>query len=62
MKDNLISKEIKDYKDLSYNLLFDLEKIEKKNKKILDNIKNLEQKTLVETMAIVANFIKNDVK
>ena len=33
LKDNLISKEIKDYKDLSYNLLFDLEKIEKKNKK-----------------------------
>ena len=62
LKDNLISKEIKDYKDLSYNLLFDLEKIEKKNKKILDKIKNLEQKTLVETMAIVANFIKNDVK
>ena len=62
LKDNLISKEIKDYKDLSYNLLFDLEKIEKKNKKILNNIKNLEQKTLVETMAIVANFIKNDVK
>ena len=58
LQKSLISKEIKDYKDLSNNLLLDLENNEKENEKILDKIKNFEQETLTNTMTIVQSFIK----
>ena len=58
LRKGFISREIKDYKDLSNNLLLDLENVGKEDKRILDNIKKLEHDTLSDTMAIVQNFVK----
>ena len=60
LKKNKISKEIKDYKQLSENLLKDLENPIKKSDFLSDPIKILGQKTLTDTMKLVNNFIKND--
>ena len=55
-----ITKRINGYKELSKNLFIDLQSEQTKNLKISMQIKNLEQKTLTDTMEILENFINND--
>ena len=53
-----ISKQIENHTELCDRLLVDLENPKKENNKISNPIKNLELKTLNNTMRIVENFIK----
>ena len=53
-----ISKQIESHTELSDSLLVDLENPKKENNKISNPIKNLELKTLNNTMRLVENFIK----
>ncbi len=62
LRKNNISIEIKDFEELSHNLLIDLESAVKNNNHISESIKNLEQKTLTDTMRLIDNFLFNDVK
>ena len=57
---NNISKKIHDYEDLSDNLILDLKYPHKRNNQITDSINILGQKTLVDTMSLVDNFLYND--
>ena len=63
LEKNNISKKIKNYDELSKNLINDLKKIQKKNNKFSNLIKNLGQKkTLNDTMKNINNFLKNEIK
>ena len=53
---------INGYQDLSEYLSEDLQSPHKRDLKISEPIKNLEQKTLADTMEMVENFINNDFK
>ena len=55
-----IAKKIYDYKELSNNLLIDFQSTQIKDLEVSEQIKNLEQKTLTDTMQILDNFINND--
>ena len=55
-----IAKKIYDYKELSNNLLIDFQSTQIKDLEVSEQIKNLEQKTLTDTMEILENFINND--
>ena len=57
-----IAKKINGYQDLSEYLSEDLQSPHKRDLKISEPIKNLEQKTLADTMEMVENFINNDFK
>jgi 3-deoxy-D-manno-octulosonic-acid transferase len=57
---NNISKKINNYRELSDHLLLDLEFSQKKIEQISNPLKNLGQKTLIDTMSLVDNFINND--
>jgi 3-deoxy-D-manno-octulosonic-acid transferase len=57
---NNISKKINNYHELSDHLLLDLEFSQKKIEQISNPLKNLGQKTLIDTMSLVDNFINND--
>ena len=60
LEKNNISKKIENYEELSENLIRDLENPHKQNNEIADQIKNLGQKTLTDTMILVDNFLFND--
>jgi len=60
LEKNNISKKIENYEELSENLIKDLENPHKQNNEIADQIKNLGQKTLTDTMILVDNFLFND--
>ena len=62
LKKNNISKEIHNSKELSDNLITDLENFYVQDKNISNSIKMLSEKTLIETMKIVGDFINYDVK
>ena len=62
LKKNNISKEIHNSKELSDNLITDLENFYVKDKIISNSIKMLSDKTLVGTMKIVGDFVNYDVK
>ena len=61
LSENNISKKIQNYEELSKNLINDLEDPLKQNSEVSDQIKNLEYKTLTDTMKLVNNFVKNDI-
>ena len=58
LEDYKISKKILNYKNLSENLIIDLENPYKQNNKISIPIEKLGQKTLIDTMKLVDNFIQ----
>tara|TARA_B100001057_G_scaffold301360_1_gene301550 strand:- start:1959 stop:3239 length:1281 start_codon:yes stop_codon:yes gene_type:complete len=62
LKKNNISKEIHNSKELSDNLITDLENFYVKDKNISNSIKMLSEKTLIGTMKIVCDFVNYDVK
>ncbi len=62
LKQNNVSKKIKDYKELSKNLIIDLENTHKEENKISDVINGLGQKTLTGTMNNINNFLNNEIK
>ena len=62
LKINNISKEIFSYKELSDNLIDDLEYPFKEDKRISNSINNLGKKTLADTMERINKFIFNDFK
>lgn len=55
-----ITKQIKNYVELSDNLKIDLQKPFKESNQISNPIEKLGQKTLIDTMKIVDDFVKND--
>ena len=57
LEKNSISKMIKNYEELSDNLMIDLNDPIKKNNKISSEIENLGQKTLNDTMTLLNNFL-----
>ena len=57
-----ISEKIENTKELSDNLIKDLEDHRKDNKKISVLINNLGQKTLADTMNKINNFLLNEIK
>ena len=57
LKKNSISKMIKNYEELSDNLMNDLNDPLKKNNEISSEIENLGQKTLNDTMTLLNNFL-----
>ena len=57
LKKNSISKMIKNYEELSDNLMIDLNDPIKKYNKISSEIENLGQKTLNDTMTLLNNFL-----
>ena len=61
LEKNRVSKKVNDYEELSDNLSRDLEAPKKINSELSSPIKNLEQKTLTDTMKIIDNFLYNDV-
>ena len=62
LKKNNISKQIKNYKELSSNLIRDLRYPIKKNNNSVDIINDLGQKTLNDTMKNINSFIFNEIK
>ena len=62
LKQKNISKEIKDYTDLSKYLIEDLNKIQNKDKEILYSIDDLGQKILNDTINILNNILHNEIK
>ena len=56
-----ISKIINSYKELSENLAIDLEQSSKQTYKISGHLKNLEEKTLNDTMRILKSFLHNEI-
>ncbi len=58
LEKNNISKKIKNYEELSENLILDLKNNSKKDKNSSELMRNLAQKTLADTMKLVDNFIK----
>ena len=60
LEKNCISNEISNYEELSKNLINDLDDPYKQSHNIIDPIKNLEQKTFIDTMKLVNEFVKND--
>jgi len=62
LKKNNISKEIKNYMELSDNLIKDLETFKKDENKISNLIDNLGKETLAKTMKYVNNFLFNVIK
>ena len=62
LKKNNISKQIKNYKELSSNLIRDLRSPIKKNNNSVDIINDLGQKTLNDTMKNINSFIFNEIK
>tara|TARA_A100001011_G_scaffold221716_1_gene229659 strand:- start:719 stop:2002 length:1284 start_codon:yes stop_codon:yes gene_type:complete len=61
LEKNRVSKKVNDYEELSDNLSRDLEAPKKINSELSNPIKNLEQKTLTDTMKIIDNFLYNDI-
>ena len=61
LEKNSVSKKVNDYEELSDNLSRDLEAPKKINSELSNPIKNLEQKTLTDTMKIIDNFLYNDI-
>ena len=59
LEKNNISKTIKNYEELSSNLIVDLDNPKKENNEISEQIKILEQKTLKDTMSLVDNFLND---
>ena len=57
LKDNNISSKIESSKELSENLIKDLDDIEKKGNQISQVVNNLGQKTLIDTMKEIRKFI-----
>ena len=57
LEKNSISKMIKNYEELSDNLMIDLNDPLKKNNEISTEIENLGQKTLNDTMTLLNNFL-----
>jgi 3-deoxy-D-manno-octulosonic-acid transferase len=62
LRDNSISKEIKNYEDLSDNLIKDLNTPHKVKNESSNLIKNLGIKTLADTMGDINNFVFNEIK
>jgi 3-deoxy-D-manno-octulosonic-acid transferase len=62
LEKNNISKKIVSHKELSNNLSLDLKNPLKQNNETPNSIKELELKTMVDTMLIVNNFLKNEIK
>ena len=62
LKQNNVSRKIKDYKELSKHLIIDLENTHKEENKISDVINGLGQKTLTGTMNNINNFLNNEIK
>jgi len=62
LKQKNISKEIKDYNDLSKYLIEDLNKTHNKDKETLYSIDDLGQKILNDTMNILNNILHNEIK
>jgi 3-deoxy-D-manno-octulosonic-acid transferase len=62
LKQKNISKEIKDYTDLSKYLIEDLNKIHNKDKEILYSIDDLGKKILNDTINILNNILHNEIK
>ncbi len=62
LKKNNISKEIHNSKELTDNLITDLENFYAQDKKISNSIKILSEKILIETMKIIGDFVNYDVK
>ncbi len=60
LEESGISKKINDYEELSNNLIKDLENPHKQNNKKSNSINDLGEKTLIDTMHILNNFIYND--
>ena len=60
LEQNKISKKIENFEELSKNLIEDLDDPLKRADKISDSIKNLEHKTLSDTMKLINNFLFND--
>ena len=56
LENNNLSKEIKNFKELSYNLSLDLDNHQQKSE-ISNQIKELGEKTLIDTMKLINNFI-----
>ena len=57
LEKNSISKMVKNYEELSDNLMIDLDDPLKKNNKISSEIESLGQKTLNDTMTLLNNFL-----
>ena len=55
-----ISKKIHNFKELSNNLITDLRTPKKEFNQVTDPIKSLAQKTMIDTMKLIDNFIYND--
>ena len=55
-----ISKKIHNFKELSNNLITDLRTPKKEFNQVIDPIKSLAQKTMIDTMKLIDNFIYND--
>ena len=62
LEKNNISKEIKDYTELSRYLIEDLNIVQKEDKEISYTINNLSQKILKSTMKNINYIINNEVK
>jgi 3-deoxy-D-manno-octulosonic-acid transferase len=62
LEKNNISKEIKNFTELSNNLIKDLEVAHKEDKKISNLINSLGQKTLADTMKNINNILLNEIK
>ena len=62
LKNNKISKQVKDYIELSKNLTVDIKKNNKKLKKNNNSIDKLGQKTFVNSMPLINDFLNNEFK
>lgn len=62
LEKNNISKKIMNYEELSNNLIKDLETTHKEDNQIKNVIDSLGQKTLIDTMRNIDNFLNNEIK
>ena len=62
LEKNNISKKIMNYEELSNNLIKDLETTHKEDNQIKNLIDSLGQKTLIDTMRNIDNFLNNEIK
>ena len=62
LKKQKISKQVNNTEELSTNLINDLKIHIKENDKISSFIKDLGQKTLIDTMKNIDNFLNNEIK
>ena len=62
LEKNNISKKIMNYEELSNNLIKDLETTHKEDNQIKNVIDSLGQKTLIDTMKNIDNFLNNEIK